>query len=94
MAPGLRKGMVAAGFALLLAGAPASAWAHGRVIVGGTIGVPLYPYPAPYPYVVYPYPAPYGYDPAPPPGWVPGHWEWEYDRRGRRHRVWVPAHLR
>ncbi len=86
--------VAAAALAVLVAGGAAPAWAHARVIVGGAIGVPVHPYPPPY--VVYPAPAPwpYYYEPAPPPGWVPGHWEWEYDRRGKRYRVWVPGHLR
>lgn len=89
-----RPALALAGAALLVALAAA---AHGRVdvFVGGAIGVPLYPYPPPPPYVVAPYPAPWVYEnPAPPPGWVPGHWDREYDRTGRSYRVWVPGHLR
>ena len=92
-----RRWLLAATLAVLIAGAPAAAHAHGRVIVGGVIGFPgyyPYPYSVPPPYEVYPYPSWDYYDPAPPPGFVPGHWEFEYDRSGRRVRVWVPGHLR
>jgi hypothetical protein len=71
--------------------------AHVRVFVGGGYGVPIvtpyaYPYyPAPYAYPYYNY---YTYtEPVPPPGFVPGHWEWRRDSYGGRIRVWVPAHL-
>jgi len=76
---------------------PAPARAHTRVVVGvgGVLGVPAFaPYPYPYPYF-YPYPGPIFVSPGiPPPGWVPGGWEWQTDAWGRRYRVWVPAHLR
>jgi len=92
-----RRWAIAATLAVLVAATPAAAHAHARVIVGGVVGFPgYYPYPYPYPapYVVYPYPS-WGYDdPAPPPGFVPGHWEYEYTSSGRRVRVWVPGHLR
>ena len=72
--------------------APAPAEARARVFVGGYVGVPFYAYPAPYPYWT---PYPYVAAPeVPPPGWVPGHWEWRYDAEGRPFRVWVPGHLR
>jgi len=76
---------------LLLGGAAAPASAHVRIFVGGVLGFPGYAYPVVYPYAVpYPYVA---YPAFPPPGWVPAHWEWRYDRWGRPLRVWVPAHL-
>ena len=79
---------------VLLVGAAAPAAAHVDVFVGGAFGFPAYPapyyygcvYTAPYPYVAYPG--------LPPPGWVPGHWEWRYDAWGRAVQVWMPAHLR
>ena len=87
--------LAAAALAAVVAGAATPASAHGRVIIGGAVGYPAYPYyPYPPPYVVYPYPAGVYWDPAPPPGFVPGHWEVDYDRKGRRVRVWVPGHLR
>jgi hypothetical protein len=77
---------------LLSIAQPAEARVH--VFIGGTFGVPVYPYYAPPAY--YPYPAPYPYAyPAPPPGaWAPGHWEWRTDGWGRPYKVWVPPYLR
>jgi hypothetical protein len=89
---------VAAALLVLSGAAPVSA--HGRVVIGAGIGFPVYAYPYAYPY---PYPYYYSYpyvgpspwvDYAPPPGWLPGQFEWRYDPSGRRYRAWVPAHLR
>jgi hypothetical protein len=91
------------GLALGLAAAsPAEAGV--RVFVGGVFGYPgpyayypypyVYPYPYAYPYAV-PVPYPYvAYPEVPPPGWVPGRWEWQRDAWGRPIQVWVPPHLR
>lgn len=91
----VRAGVVAAALALaMVLGASALAEAHVRVFVGGTVGVPVwgspYLYASPYPYYYGPYPGPYA---APPPGWAPGRWEWQYNPDGWRYRVWVPPHL-
>ena len=83
------------GLGVLLLSMPAPASAHARVFVGGVFGFPgPYPYPYAYPYY-YPYPAPYpwAYPDTPPPGWVPGRWEWRSDQWGRRYPAWIPAHL-
>ena len=81
--------------AVLLVGAAAhTAEAHGRIFVGNG---PVYPWPYPYsaPPVYYPaVPAPWVSPDLPPPGWVPGHWERNYDGAGRPYDVWVPPHLR
>jgi hypothetical protein len=105
--PVLRRAMgrVAKGGAgvVLLAAAlvmSAAAPAAARVGVGIYVGGPAWGYPAPYGGYPYPYYAPYAppypsaYPYVPPPGWVPGRWEWRYDPWGRRYRVWVPPHLR
>ena len=81
------------------AAAPRQAEAGGRIVVG--VG-PLYPYPYPYSYpyyapppVYYPVAPSWGATPGvPPPGWVPGRWERQYDPTGRPYDVWVPPHLR
>jgi hypothetical protein len=78
--------------ALVLFATPAAA--RVRVFVGAGVPYPLHPYyyyPPYWAYPPYPYVAPSA---VPPPGWVPGHWEWRYDAAGRRYRVWVPPHLR
>ena len=83
-----RVGVTAAIVATLLVGSAIPASARVRVFVGGAVGLPY-----PYPYYYYPPYAPYPSYEVPPPGWVPGHWEWRYDPRGRRYRAWVPQHL-
>jgi hypothetical protein len=77
--------------AMFLVAGVRPAEARVSVFVGGTFGVPAYPYYYPYAYPAYGYPV---YPTAPPPGWVPGHWEWRYDEWRRPVRVWVPAYLR
>lgn len=89
----MRFGSIAAlALAALMLITPGRAHAHVRVVVGGRFGVPFV---APYPVYYYPAPYPYYYytEPVPPPGFVPGRWEWRTDRYGGRIRVWVPAHL-
>jgi len=83
--------MAAALLGVLLLGSARPASARVHVFVGGAVGFPAYPYPYPY---YYPYAVPYPAYEVPPPGWVPGQWEWRYDPSGRTYRVWVPPHLR
>jgi hypothetical protein len=88
--------VAALALAALMLATPARVAARVHVFVGGRFGVPIvvrYPgYYGPYSY----YPPPQYYYPTesvPPPGFVPGRWEWGTDRYGGRIRVWVPAHL-
>ncbi len=102
----LAHALITGVLALMLVGVFAEpAHAHVRFFFG--LGFPIFPYvsvPVPPPPVVaypapYPYPAYGGYAyigprAVPPRAWVRGHWGWRHDGWGRRHRVWMPAHLR
>ena len=78
--------------AVAVLGIPGPADAHTRVFIGGSFGVPVYP--GPYYYSPYYYPYPYAGYSVPPPGWDPGHWEWQQNRWGRWVEVWIPPHLK